>query len=80
LVADAMVEADPIHSEAAAACIAVAQLEQPVRRTAIGNEIERRLHRAALRGHAARLPRAIDADVQRHRIVQQRPALSKRGA
>jgi hypothetical protein len=74
-----MIKADPVHSNAAAACIAIANMNAPLRRPLLANIAQGVLHRRALLAHAARLPLAIDADVQRNGIVKNRPLIGARG-
>src|SRR4051812_18053929 len=74
-----MVEADPIDPVAAAAGVAIAGLDSPLRRMAVGDVGERAFHRAALPGHASRLPLTIDADVERDRIMKDQALRSAHG-
>src|SRR5260221_8716541 len=71
-IANAMIEADPVDAVSAAAGIAVAQLYPPLGRPRLRYESERLVHCSALLLHAARLPLAVHADVERDGIVQHR--------
>jgi len=73
-VADAAVEADPIDTRRAAAGIPVALVDSWQRRMPGGNEFRGVAHRIPLLTLAARLPLAIDADVEKHGIVERRGA------
>ena len=67
-----MVEADPVHSIASTARVAVALLYAPLRRPMFRNKAQGVLHRRMLPFDAARLPLAIDADVERDGIANDR--------
>ena len=70
-----MIEADPVDAGDRAPRIAVAQLDAPLWRMLSFHIVRRCRHGAALRSHAALLPVAIDADVERKRIAQRRQSL-----
>jgi hypothetical protein len=73
-----MVETDPVDAVSAAAGIAIAKLDSPMRRPARGNEAERLGHCAPLLRDATRLPLACDADVEDDGIVDDSPPLGGR--
>ena len=74
-----MIKADPVHANAAAACVPIADMNPPLRRPLFGYVAQRVLHRRALLAHAARLPLAIDSDVQRNGVVKDRPLIAASG-
>lgn len=78
-VSDTMIKADPVHSNAAAACVAIADMNAPLWGSLFGHVAQRVLHRAALLAHTARLPLAIDADVQGNGVVKDRPLIGASG-
>ena len=71
-IADAVVEPDPIHSEAPARRILVAQVNPPLRGLVLLHIFEGVLHRLLLVVDAALLPLAVEADVERDGIVKRR--------
>lgn len=73
-IADAMVEADPVDPISAPSSIAVAQLDSPVWRVGAGDIAQRAFHRRMLLGHTARLPLAVYPDVERDRVIKDRPS------
>jgi len=75
-VSNAILVADPVDAIAAAAGVAVTELDPPMRRTAGLDVIERALHRAPLLSDAGLLPLAIDADVEGDGVVKHRARLS----
>jgi len=52
----------------------------PQRRVGPGDELPRILHRALLLSHAALLPLAVDADIQRNRVLQRHDGSCRRFA
>ena len=75
-----MIKTDPVDPVSAAAGIMIAQLDSPLRRPLLADEAQRARHRVSLLRHAARLPLAIDADVERDGIMQDRARLRARGS
>ena len=65
-----MIEADPVDAVAASAGVSVAELDPPLGRLLLGNEVQRSLHRRPVLSHAARLPLAIHTDIECDRVVQ----------
>src|SRR4051812_24800279 len=78
-VADAIVEADPVHAQPLASRVAVAHLQAPQRRLSLIHIVERALHRLGLRLDAMLLPLAVDADVERDGIAERRARFSTPG-
>ena len=74
-VADAMVEPDPVDSLVTAPGVAVAQLDSPLRRTLPRDKVQRPVHCRAVQRNAARLPLAVDADVERDRVMKDGPPM-----
>ena len=77
-VADAIVEADPVDAMGAAAGIAVAELDSPLRRTTFRDIVQRASHRSTLPRHAACLPLANYPDVERNGVMKHRPRPGER--
>src|SRR5580765_3384319 len=73
-----MIETDPVDAVAAAPGVAVAKLDSPLRQLAFRNIAQGAFHRAALLRHAARLPLAIDADVEGDWVAEDGPPLGGR--
>jgi len=69
-VADAMLEAEPVDAIAAAARVAVAKLDSPLRQPGHCNIAKRTVHCRTLGRHAAGLPLAVHADIERHGIMK----------
>src|SRR4051794_8988780 len=71
-VADAIVEAYPVDAGPAARCVAVAQVDTPIRRPLLLHVAQGAGHGSALLSHAALLPLADETDVQGCRVVERR--------
>lgn len=56
----------------------IAQLQLPGRRIGLLEIFERALHRPRLRLHAALLPLAVDADIERDRVAERRTRVRRR--
>ena len=72
LVANTVVEPDPVDPLPAAPCVAIAQLHPPDRRILLADIFERRLPSVVLAIHATSVPVTDEADVEKHRVVQWR--------
>jgi len=72
LVANAMVEADPVDPLVPATGVAITQLHAPGRRPRLADVAKRTLHRLALHDHALGFPAAGQADVQQFGIAERR--------
>ena len=72
LVADAIVEADPVDPLAASRRIAVAGLHPRGRRRFRSDEAQRHVHRGELAADAAIVPAADHPDPDQHRVAQRR--------